>query len=288
MGVKVIRKITPVILAGMGEPRLRSLMGKNTPRSFYKFLSQKSLFQKNVLQSLSVANPVIVCDERYVSVAREQLREIGVRPRAIITEPEHCGSISSVAMAAFHLKNKNEVMMVLRADCSVFDDGGEVCFSDFGDRCSSYIDDGVVFFGSDLGQDHSKCGIIRYSAFDCDSIIHKVDEIILRNKVDKRNGHYLYNTGCFMVRPKVFLDYYKGLSSGDFKLAERSYYSAKERDNVLFPATEDFLQIRVGEIDCVTMFDALKTYVYVLQSETERKIFPKIVKRCVNFSIKKA
>lgn len=285
MGAKTIRTITPVVLAGLDEPGALSLTGKGVRRSFSKFLSRKSLFQQSVLHVLPLGAPVVVCEERYLSIIREQLKEIGVFPRAIITEPEHRGGGVSVALVAFHLKNLNEIMFVMRSDQCVSDGDDNIkCI----DTLCDYAEDRFILFGEAPKSNRNGFGCIDYSLQEIGNELYNIRQFTPQKRLKQTDGAFLLYTGVFMARPKIYLDELKKNQDAAYKLAERSYYSAKERGGVTFPSTEGFLKIRSVSLECDIMVELKDAYVNVLQCDWSTQSWPKVVKRNVTSVIKRA
>jgi mannose-1-phosphate guanylyltransferase len=284
MCAKVIRKITPVVLAGLNEAEALSLTRKGVPRSFFKFLSRKSFFQKSVLRGISFGDPVIVCEERYIAIVREQLGEIGVRPRAILTEPEHRGGAVSVAIAAFYLKNLNECMLVMHSGLSV--SSGEEYSRGVLD-IAPYVEDSFAFIGGhntgDLG-----LGYIDYDLNSKNEGVFLVNSLML-NRDDDVKGKSCAFTGDFMVRPKIYLDGLKSSEVQAYRGAERSYYVAQERDGVIFPSTEEFLSLLHVSLGSVLTQLQVRSYVRVLQCECGgARLFPWTISRNGSCDAKRA
>lgn len=285
MGAEVIQKITPVLLVGCDEAELLSLMGNVQPRSLYKFLSRKSLFQQSVLQSLCLSAPVIVCEERYVSLVQEQLCEIGVNPRAVLSVPEDRGAAASIAMAAFHLKNLNEVMFVVRAD-QPFSDDDE--YNDVSEAMCSYVDDGIAIFGGGSAGNGHCYGLIDYVPDAVEGDIYRVKNLRFDLALKEADGACSTYAGCFMARPRIYLEALKNKQCHIYKNVERSYYSAKERCGVMFASTEEFLRIGGAFAECDVIGDMQNLYVHLLQGRWGVQPWPKAVTRSVASVLKKA
>ena len=285
MCAKVIRKITPVVLAGLNETEALSFTRKGVPRSFFKFLSRKSLFQKSVLRGISFGDPVIVCEERYIAIVREQLGEIGVRPRAILTEPEHRGGAISAAIAAFYLNDLNECMLVMHSDLSV-SSGEEYS------RCvlnmAAYVEDSFAFVGGHKISG-TEVGYIDHDLNAEDGGVFLVNSLI-SNKNDKvLKGKLCAFTGDFMVRPKIYLDELKACDVHAYRGAERSYYVAQEREGVTFPSTEEFLSLLHVSLGAVLTQEQVRSYVRVLQCECGgARLFPWAINRNGSSAAKRA
>ena len=113
--------IIPVILSGGSGTRLWPLSRKLRPKQFLPIVSEDSLFQMT-LQRLTglpeVQSPLIVCNEEHRFLAAEQLREINIKSKGIILEPEGKNTAPAIALSALKLNNnyKDPILLVLSAD----------------------------------------------------------------------------------------------------------------------------------------------------------------------------
>ena len=72
--------------------------------------------QKN--NKIKFENPIILTNEVYRFIIKEQLREVGVEPNQIIIEPETKNTAPAILAAALYLKkqNPNSIMLVCPSD----------------------------------------------------------------------------------------------------------------------------------------------------------------------------
>ena len=117
------RNIYPVILCGGSGTRLWPLSRKSYPKQFLLLnsKSKKSLLQQTQerLRSFEeISPPILICNEEHRFIAAEQMREIDVKPDAIILEPFGKNTCASIALAALNAlkSNKNAMLLVLASD----------------------------------------------------------------------------------------------------------------------------------------------------------------------------
>lgn len=82
--------ITPIVLCGGSGTRLWPLSRKSYPKQFSALLGDESLFQASArrLSGGGFAAPVVVTADAFRFLVAEQLGEAGIRPSALLIEPE--------------------------------------------------------------------------------------------------------------------------------------------------------------------------------------------------------
>ena len=91
--------ITPVILSGGKGTRLWPLSRSSYPKQFLNlnFSNGKSLLQRTQIRISNLKNlhdPIFICNEEHRFIVAEQIRELNIKPNAIILEPwkKYCSS----------------------------------------------------------------------------------------------------------------------------------------------------------------------------------------------------
>ena len=108
-------KVIPVILCGGKGSRLWPLSRQSYPKQFLDLYgnNSKSLLQQTQerISFLSgISEPIIICNEEHRFLVAEQMRNINVKPKAIILENEGKNTAPAVALGAIKaLEEEQEV-----------------------------------------------------------------------------------------------------------------------------------------------------------------------------------
>ena len=115
--------IIPVILCGGVGARLWPLSRSSFPKQFISVTSKSkfSLLQETILRISDldqVDKPIFVCNEEHRFLVAEQMRQIQIKPHAIILEPMSKNTCPAITLAGLKALEKNEdpVLLVLSSD----------------------------------------------------------------------------------------------------------------------------------------------------------------------------
>ena len=95
--------LIPVILSGGAGTRLWPLSRELYPKQFLPLVGERTMIQETALRTAGlpdVTDPIVVCNEAHRFLVAEQLRQVGIEPRAIILEPVGRNTAPAVAVAA--------------------------------------------------------------------------------------------------------------------------------------------------------------------------------------------
>ncbi len=99
--------IHPVIMCGGAGTWLWPVSNVACPKQFHRLVSDQSVFQETVLRFVGAAGfhaePVIISNAAYAGLIEAQLAAIGVKPAAILLEPEGRNTAAVAAVAARYL-----------------------------------------------------------------------------------------------------------------------------------------------------------------------------------------
>jgi len=94
--------LIPVILSGGAGTRLWPLSRELYPKQLLALLGERTMLQQTVLrlEGLGAGSPVIVCNDAHRFLVAEQLRQLGIEPRAMLLEPFGRNTAPAIALAA--------------------------------------------------------------------------------------------------------------------------------------------------------------------------------------------
>lgn len=109
--------IYPVILSGGSGSRLWPLSREQYPKQLQALTGENTLIQETALRlggnsGLTVANPIIVCNDAHRFIVAEQMRAVGVEPKAVIIEPEGRNTAPAAAVAALLLEKEPDALIL--------------------------------------------------------------------------------------------------------------------------------------------------------------------------------
>ena len=121
-------RLYPVILSGGSGSRLWPLSREEFPKQLQPLTSERSLLQEtgarlgNVDGNLEIQAPIVVCNDAHRFVVAEQLRAVGIEPKAIVIEPQGRNTAPAACVAALLLdKEPDALMLVMPSDHLVRD-----------------------------------------------------------------------------------------------------------------------------------------------------------------------
>ncbi len=121
---KKMIKVIPLILCGGKGTRLWPLSRKSYPKQFLSLYGEnKNSLLQNTHQRLlgleGLDDPIIICNQEHRFIVAEQMREIGVKPKAIILENEGRNTAPAIALGAIKAQEffeEDTLLLILSAD----------------------------------------------------------------------------------------------------------------------------------------------------------------------------
>ena len=203
--------ITPVLLAGGNGTRLWPTSRKSYPKQFINFFGKNTLFQDRLLfpfanKILGSEKPIILTNEEYRFIIKEQLREVGVDTNQIIIEPEAKNTAPAILAAALYLnkQNPNSIMLVCPSDHLI---PQVQLFEECVIRGLELLKKGeLVTFGIKPTKPETAYGYLRLSD-SSSQIVQKLSGFIEKPCIEKAqemlaSGNYLWNSGIFLFSVK--------------------------------------------------------------------------------------
>ena len=222
--------IVPVILSGGSGTRLWPLSRKLYPKQFINLVNETSLFQDTILRlQEGLSDPLIICNEEHRFLAAEQLREINIKTKGIILEPEGKNTAPAIALSALKFLNAGEdpILLVLSADHLIknvkkFHQSIHIA-SELAEN------DKLITFGVFPDRAEIEYGYIESnfnkndSYYSIKSFTEKPSLSNAKKYVD--SGNYLWNSGMFMFKASVYLNELEKFEPEIFSICKESIKS---------------------------------------------------------------
>ncbi len=147
------QKIIPIILCGGRGTRLWPLSRQSYPKQFLALCgdNNKTLLQQTqerISFLRGITEPIIICNEEHRFLVAEQMRNINVKPKAIILENEGKNTAPAIALGAIKAleeEKEDPLLLVLSADHIIKDLN---IFSKVLQKgCESALENNLVTFG---------------------------------------------------------------------------------------------------------------------------------------------
>ncbi len=109
-------QIVPVILSGGAGTRLWPLSRADHPKQFLDLLGGGTMLQataRRVADPARFGAPIVIANVEHRFLVAEQLQEAGIRPRAIVLEPQGRNSAPAAAIAALRALADDEAALIL-------------------------------------------------------------------------------------------------------------------------------------------------------------------------------
>lgn len=210
-------KLQPVILCGGSGTRLWPLSRENHPKQLLALDGDHTMLQATALrlgeagsrEGSEVLAPIVVSNEEYRFISAEQLRQVNVRPEALVLEPFGRNTAPALTLAALYARSKGRdpVFVVMPADHII---QNVEAFREAAQLGLEYAERGqFVTFGVKPLTPHTGYGYIRAAtpgqggASRLAEFVEKPDAKTAQRYV--ASGDYLWNSGIFMMKCSSWL-----------------------------------------------------------------------------------
>ena len=206
--------IYPVILSGGSGSRLWPLSREQFPKQLQALTGPHTLIQDTALRlgpdtTPKVAAPIIVCNDAHRFIVAEQLRAVGVEPKAIIIEPEGRNTAPAVTVAAQVVADDPEALLLVMPSDHLIRQP-EAFRVAVATAVPLAKDGRLVTFGIAPTDPSTAYGYIKRGeslhggAFEVAAFVEKPDAETAQTFLD--SGDYSWNGGIFLFPAKIFLE----------------------------------------------------------------------------------
>jgi mannose-1-phosphate guanylyltransferase/mannose-6-phosphate isomerase len=200
--------LTPVVLSGGSGTRLWPLSRELYPKQLLKLVGTHTMLQSTVLRlaGLDAAPPVIVCNEAHRFLVAEQMRQLAIKPRAIVLEPVGRNTAPAIALAA-DAADPDALLLVLPADHVIRD---VTAFQEAIRRALPAAEAGkLVTFGIVPNAPETGYGYIRRGA--ADGQVFRIAQFVEKPDLKRAegflaSGEYYWNSGMFLFKARRYLE----------------------------------------------------------------------------------
>lgn len=252
-------KLYPVILAGGTGSRLWPLSRETFPKQFLSFQDNVPMLQATVqrMQLLNYEMPLVICNEEHRFIVAEQLRQMTTLDSNILLEPASKNTAPAIALAAFYLNQLNEsaALLVLAADHLI---KNTEAFHQCIRKAESYIKaNKLVTFGivptkPETGYGYIHCGErCQSNGYYVKAFIEKPDLVNAQNYI--ASGNYLWNSGMFAFKAKVYLDELKKYRPDIYEICEKSFQCIEKDMDFIRIDNSTFITCPEDSIDYAVM-----------------------------------
>ena len=206
-------EIIPVLLCGGSGTRLWPVSRKSFPKQFVPLAAQGTLFQaaaSRMLGAENVASPLVITNSDFRFIVAEQLAAEGIRPGAILIEPQARNTGPAILAAALHLaeRDADALLLVMPTDHSIPDvDAFRATVAAGVPRA---VAGQIVTFGVRPDRPETGYGWIELGSPPVDGEAQPVRRFVEKPPLDKAEamlaeGRYLWNAGIFLISARTLL-----------------------------------------------------------------------------------
>ena len=261
-------RIYPVIMCGGAGTRLWPVSTQAHPKQFHRLVTDRTVFQDTVLRlsGEAFAPPIVISNQAYAGLIREQLYEIGVTPGAIILEPIARNTAAVAAVAARYIagQDPDSLALLLPSDHFI---GQPETFVDAVTQVAGMAEAGyITTFGIRPDRPETGFGYIQRGEPVQDQL-YEVAEF--REKPDletamryAKDPSFSWNAGIFLFRASLMIDELESLAPDILDAATAALEAASDHDGALLLDPECFGVVRSISIDYAVMEKTTRSAVY--------------------------
>lgn len=252
-------QIIPVILCGGSGTRLWPSSRKAFPKQFSPLLGTRSLFQQTLrrLSGKMFAEPLVLTNEDFRFLVRDQAAEIGLADARIVLEPQARDTGPAILTAALLLKDTPEALMLVAPSDHLIED--QAAFLQAIEHGAAAAGSGkLVTFGIAPDGPETGYGYLQLSgpsaggkAVALERFVEKPDAARAADMV--AGGKHLWNAGIFLFRVGDILKAFDTHAADMIAPAQEAIAKAKEDLGFLRLDAQAYGQARAQSFDYAVM-----------------------------------
>ncbi len=211
------KSVIPVILCGGSGTRLWPLSRESFPKQFLSLQPEdsKSLLQKTQERISNVnyiKNPILICNEEHRFIVAEQMREINIKPSAILLEPFGKNTEPAITIASLKALEleQDPILLVLSSDHEIKDEEEFLKVIEAGIEQATegkLVTFGVIPTAAETGYGYIKSKenleLSPIKGSEIDSFIEKPDKETAKKLL--KDKKYTWNSGIFLFKANSVL-----------------------------------------------------------------------------------
>jgi mannose-1-phosphate guanylyltransferase len=202
--------IKTVVMAGGSGSRLWPLSRSLYPKQFLPLADNQTMLQATLsrVRGLSVAEPLLICNEEHRFIAAEQIRQQGVKAE-ILLEPVGRNTAPAIALAALAARAKcdDQLLLVLAADHVIQNESefrAVVSRAQPLAEAGQLVTFGIVATGPETGYGYIRRGAEQGAGYAVAEFVEKPD--LERAKGYVASGEYYWNSGMFLFKASRYVE----------------------------------------------------------------------------------
>ena len=223
--------IFPVILCGGSGERLWPISRNSYPKQFLELVGDGSLFQQSATRiTCETSNSIIVTNDNYRFIVRQQLQEVGIEDADVIIEPEGKNTGPAILVAALQVASRDPsgVMVVMPSDQYIPD---HIAFTSMvQDAAENIQGDQIICLGVQPSRPETGYGYIKVK--DTEKQIIEVEQFVEKPSIELAekyllDGRYLWNAGIFVLKAGELIELASKLQPEMIRATKAAYQNSK-------------------------------------------------------------